>query len=377
MSREHIAGVLRLGRVGGVPVYVHVPWLIVFGLVTWTLAGSYFPAQDPGLTAAGAWLRAVVAALLLFVSVLVHEGAHALVARRRGLEVRAVTLFLFGGVAQIDKDASDGRTELRMALAGPAASLLLAIMFGGVARWPALRPPAGDVAWALGAINLGLALFNLLPAFPLDGGHVLRGLLWRRLGRLRATSIAVETGSVFAVGLMACGAAGFLLGAPLLGAWNALLGWFLLDAAGAAYRQLRLHDATCGLTVADAMTRRVITVPAFFPVEEALRTYLLPTALGTYPVVRDGAVVGLLRLPDVLRLPASERRSRSVQSLMRPVPESWTVSPQLPLGEALERMSETGQRRLMVVEGGRLAGLLTLSAALRQSRLQERLRRAA
>jgi Zn-dependent protease/CBS domain-containing protein len=377
MSHEHTPGALRLLQVGGVPVYVHFTWLLVFGLVTWTLAGSYFPARSPGLAAPDYWSRGLVTALLLFASILVHEGAHAVVARRRGLEVRSVTLFLFGGVARIDRDASDGRTELRMALAGPAVSLLLAALFGLATLSSALFPTARDVTRALGSINLGLALFNLLPAFPLDGGRVLRGLLWKRLGRLRATAIAVETGSVFALGLMAGGAAGFLLGAPLLGAWSALVGWFLLDAAGAAYRQLRVHDATSGLTVADVMTRRVVAVPAFFPVDEALRTYLAPTGFGTYPVVRDGAVVGLLRLTDVLRLPESQRRSRSVQSLMAPVPEGCMVPPEMLLGEALERMSRTGQRRLVVVEGGRLAGLLTLSAALRQSRLRERLGRAA
>jgi Zn-dependent protease/CBS domain-containing protein len=377
MKEEHRRGVLRLATVSGVPVYIHASWLIVFALLTWILASSYFPRQSLGLSAVAYWVRGALAAVLLFASVLVHEGGHAVAARRRGLKVRSVTLFLLGGVARIEEESSDGRTETRVAVAGPAVSLALALLFGIVGQWSMWGPGMREVIRALASINLGLGLFNLLPAFPLDGGRILRGLLWNRLGKVRATSIASQTGSVFATFLLASGVIVALKGSPMVGLWNALVGWFLLDAAGAAYRQVQIHDALQGLTVRDAMTTPVRTIPAFFPLDEAIRSYVLPTGFSAYPVVQDDAVVGILELRELLRVPADERRSRSVQSVMEPVADALIVSPGASLPQAMKQMADTGRRWLLVVEEGRLAGLLTLSAVLRQSRVRQQLGRAA
>ena len=363
---------LQIARVFGIPVYIHASWLIIFGLITWTLATGYFPARYPDLPAASYWARGLITSLLFFVSIFVHEMGHALVARRHGVRIRSITLFIFGGVAHMEGEPPDGRTELRIAAVGPVVSLALAGLFYLLSIAPLLGPAMRSVAGYLSLINLVLALFNLVPAFPLDGGRVLRGLLWARAGRLRATSVAAGAGRLFALFLIGLGVYGFLTENPLAGIWYVLIGWFLREAAAGAYQQARLDETLAGMTAADMMLTDVATLPAHISVAEAAQQHFLRTGHGGYPVVRGEEVVGLLSLRDVLRLGAEEREATSVQAAMMPISEAVVVRPQTPLRAALARMA-AGPGRALVLENGRLVGFLTMSTVLRHLRVREAL----
>jgi Zn-dependent protease/predicted transcriptional regulator len=364
---------LRIGRLLGVPVYLHFSWLILFGLLAWTLATGYFPALDPHLPRLSHWIEGLVASLLLLASILLHELGHAVAARRSGLEIQSVTLFVFGGVAEMAQDPADGRTEFRIALAGPLVSLGLAIAFGLASVAPALGPAPRAVARYLALINVSVALFNLVPAFPLDGGRLLRGLLWNTMGKARATRAAATAGGVFALFLIASGVVALLGGAGIVGLWYFALGFFLREAAGGAYGQARLDEALRGVTVRDVMLTHVETLPADISLAEAAQTHFLRTGYGSYPVVRGESVVGLLCLRDVLRVPPPQREGLSVQGAMRCLGPAIAVAPDEALGAVLAKMARTDAPRQLVIEDGRLVGLLTMSSVLRQLRVREEL----
>ena len=364
---------IQIARVIGIPIYLHFSWLIIFGLIAWTLSTGYFPAQSPDLPASSYWAKGLVASLLFFVSILLHELGHAVVARRQGLRTRSITLFVFGGVAQLEKDPRDGRAEFWMAAAGPVASLALAGLFYALASLPLLGPSAVAVAKYLALINLMLALFNLVPAFPMDGGRLLRGALWGPLGKARATRIASGAGTLFAFLLIFAGVFSLLRGDSLGGLWYILIGWFIKDASLSSYQQVRLDEALRGVTVRDAMVQAVATIPGSGSVAEAAREYFMRTGYGSYPVTRGEAVVGLLCLKDILRLSAEEREATSVQGAMRPLTDALVTDPDVPLPEVLSRMAQAGTARLLVMHGERLAGLLTMNGVIRRLKVREEL----
>jgi len=364
---------VQIARVIGIPIYLHFSWLIIFGLIVWTLSTGYFPTQYPDLPASSAWAKGLVASLLFFVSILLHELGHAVVALRHGLRTRSITLFIFGGVAQLEKDPKDGRAELWMAAAGPLVSLALAGLFYAFASLPFVGASAAAVAKYLALINLILALFNLVPAFPMDGGRLLRGALWGPLGKARATRIASGAGTLFAFFLIFAGVFSLLRGDSLGGLWYILIGWFIKDASSASYQQVRLDEVLRGVTVRDAMVEAVATVPGSGSVAEAAREYFMRTGYGSYPVTRGEAVVGLLCLKDVLRLSAEEREATSVQGAMRPLTDAVVTDPDAPLPLAIARMAQAGTARLLVMHGERLVGLLTMNGVIRRLKVREEL----
>jgi len=366
---------IQIARVIGIPIYLHFSWLIIFGLIAWTLSTGYFPAQTPDLPASSYWAKGLVASLLFFVSILLHELGHAVVARRQGLRTRSITLFVFGGVAQLETDPRDGRAEFWMAAAGPVASLALAGLFYTLASLPFLGPSAAAVAKYLALINLMLALFNLVPAFPMDGGRLLRGALWGPLGKARATRIASGAGTLFSFLLIFAGVFSLLRGDSLGGLWYILIGWFIKDASLASYQQVRLDEALRGVTVRDAMVQAVATIPGSGSVAEAAREYFMRTGYGSYPVTRGDAVVGLLCLKDILRLSAEEREATSVQGAMRPLTDALVTDPDVPLPEVISRMAQAGTARLLVMHGERLEGLLTMNGVIRRLKVREELGR--
>jgi len=314
-----------------------------------------------------------VASLLFFVSILLHELGHAVVALRHGVRTRSITLFVFGGVAQMESDPKDGRAEIWIAVAGPTVSLALAGLFYGLAALPILAPAVAAVATYLALINLIVALFNLVPAFPMDGGRLLRGALWGSLGKGRATQIASQAGTGFAFLLIFGGVLSLLRGNALVGIWYILIGWFIKDASAASYQQVRFDEALRGAVVRDAMIEVVETVPAGISVAEAAREHFNRTGHGSYPATRGEAVVGLLCLKDVLRLSAEERESTSVQAVMRPLTDAVVTEPDEPLLQAMATMARGGTVRLLVLRRDRLVGLLTMNDVIRQVRVREEL----
>jgi Zn-dependent protease/CBS domain-containing protein len=366
---------IQIARVIGIPIYLHFSWLIIFGLIAWTLSTGYFPSKSPDLPASSHWANGLVASLLFFVSILLHELGHAVVALRQGLRTRSITLFIFGGVAQLEKDPKDGRAEFRMAAAGPLVSLALAGLFYACATLPFVGPSAAAVAKYLALINLILALFNLVPAFPMDGGRLLRGALWGAMGKARATRIASTAGTFFAFFLIFAGVFSLVRGDSLGGLWYILIGWFIKDASAASYQQVRLDEALRGVTVRDAMVDRVATIPSSGSVAEAASEYFAHTGYGSYPVTRGKAVVGLLCLKDVLRLSAEQRESTSVQGAMRPLTDSIVIDPDALLPAAIARMAQAGSGRLLVMDGDQLVGLLTTNGVIRRLKVREELAR--
>jgi len=364
---------IRIARVFGIPIYLHFSWLIIFGLIVWTLSTGYFPGRYPDLPASSNWAKGLVASLLFFVSILLHELGHALVARRYGLRTRSITLFIFGGVAQLEKDPRDGRAEFWMAAAGPLVSLALAGLFYVFALLPFIGPSVAAVANYLALINLVLALFNLVPAFPMDGGRILRGALWRSLGKARATRIASGAGTFFALSLIFAGVLNLLAGSSLTGVWYILIGWFIKDASAASYQQVRFDELLRGVTVRDAMTEAVATLAASLSVAEASREHFQRTGYGGYPVLRGEAVVGLLSLREVLRLSPEDRETTSVQGVMRPLSDDIVTEPDVPLPSALQKMAQAGTGRLLVMHSGQLIGLLTMTAVIRLLKVREEL----
>jgi Zn-dependent protease/predicted transcriptional regulator len=371
LAGSHAA--VRVARLFGIPVFVHASWLVVFVLVAWTLATGYFPERYPNLPVAAYWLRGLITSLLFFASILLHELGHSLVALHHGIPIRSITLFIFGGVARLARDPQDGRTELKIAAAGPLVSLLLGALFYWVSSIDALGDASRGVGRYLAFINFAVAIFNLVPAFPLDGGRLLRGLLWRSAGKGRATRTAARAGTVFAYFLIASGALMLLRGDGLAGLWYVLIGWFLREASIGARRDARLDEALAGVTVADAMVREFATLPAGLSLAQAAREHFLRTGYGGYPVVRSDSVVGLLCLRDVLRRSPEERETTSVQAAMTPITAAIVAAPGDPLLKAASQMAEAGTGRLLVMQEGRLTGLLTLQSVLRQVKVREQL----
>jgi Zn-dependent protease/CBS domain-containing protein len=373
MEQPRSPGGLRIARIYGVPVYLHFSWLIIFGLITWTLAAGYFPSRYPDLPASSHWAKALVASLAFFLSILLHELGHAVVALRHGVAIRSITLFIFGGVSLMEKDAPDGDTEFKIAVVGPVVSLALAGTFWLASSATVLGPSARAVALYLAQINLVLALFNLVPAFPLDGGRILRGFLWRSTGKLQATRTAAGAGTFFAYFLIASGVFGLLGGSGVVGVWQILIGWFLKEAASGTWRSTSLQETLHGLTVRDAMLASVATIPAHISLAEAARDYFARTGFGAYPVERGGEPVGLLSLHDLLRHPQEEREASTVQAAMRPLGGEIVIGPEEPLLAAISRMSERGASRLLVMEGRRMVGYLTLRTIMRYVNVRQQL----
>ena len=364
---------LRIGRLFGIPIYIHASWLVIFALVTWSLATGYFPVRYPGITESGAWLRSLAAAVLFFASILLHELGHSVMALRHGIEIRSITLFIFGGVARLGHDPEDGRTELKVAIAGPLVSVALGAVFYVSSALPFLSEAVASVARYLAFINVAIALFNLVPAFPLDGGRLLRGFLWTFAGKGRATRIAASAGIAFGYVLVGGGLLALFTGHGLTGLWYVLIGWFLREASVGAFRELKLDQALSGLSVGDAMTSHVDALPADISLDEAVRDHFQRTGFGGYPVQRGDSVVGLVRLKDVLEQPADARETTSVQAVMTPIDERFVVAPDAPLSEATVKLAENGMGRLLVMLEGRLVGLLTLGAVLRRAKRRDQL----
>jgi Zn-dependent protease len=365
-----VIGHVRLGRVFGVEIGLHVSWVLIAALIALSLA-SHFGAAHPGWSRAAVWTTALVTALLFFVAIVLHELSHALVARARGVPVRAITLFALGGVAQMERDAADPRTEFWMGIAGPIASAAIGaacLVLGLALGWPPLSEPQTPLLSALvwlGYINLWLAAFNLIPAFPMDGGRILRAALWWWRGDvLLATRWAARLGQVVAVGFILLGLVRFFAGAGLGGLWIAFIGWFLLNAAQASYGQVQAGESLASVRVGDVMERNCRHVEAGATLEDFVQRDLLHTGSRCFVVTERGRVVGLITLHEVKSVPRARWAETSVGEVMRPLRDLHTVSPSAPLSESAEIMGRDDVHQLPVLDGGRLLGVVSRGTVL-------------
>jgi Zn-dependent protease/CBS domain-containing protein len=352
---------LYIGKYLGIPVRVHVSWLLVFALVTTSLGGSYFPQQHASWTPALNWSLAVMTSLLFFISVLLHELAHSVVARRRGLPVHDIVLFVFGGVSELSQEPQTAGTEFTMALVGPATSIVLGLLWGAIWRLSGtISAPLAAVSMYLSGINLSLGLFNLVPGFPLDGGRVLRAILWWRTGNLlRATRWASRAGQFVAYAFIILGVWQALTVSLLSGLWLAFIGWFIDNAAQSSYRQLALQQLLAGHTVGEIMTRSCTAVSPGATLQEVVDRYILATGSRCLPIISDGKLEGLVTVHRIQAFPQETWARHTAREAMIPRAQLRTTTPSTGVAEALQEMSADGVNQLPVIQDGELVGLLT------------------
>jgi len=369
-----LSGNISLGRIGGVEVRVNWSWLVVLALIVWTLADGVFPSQNPRLSRDTHLAMAFVAALLFFASILLHELGHAWEARREGLKVDGITLWLFGGVSQFKGGFPSAGAEFRIAIAGPLVSLVLGVVFVLIAIAGLPSAVDGVAAW-LGYINLALLVFNLIPALPLDGGRVLRAALWQSKGDLGwATRVGTDIGRVFGYLFIGLGVAMFIFQGSFSGAWLAFIGWFLLQAATAEARYIATEAALHGLRVRDLMVRDPVTVDGNLTVGQFMDEVARSRRFTTYPVVDGGRPIGLLAFGSVAALPRSEWDSRRVREAMLPLERVPLLTEDETAIDALTALSSPTSNRGLVVEDGHLAGLLSITDLTRALELRRSLR---
>jgi Zn-dependent protease len=361
---------IKLGHIWGIPIGLNASWFLVFGLVTWTLSTGLFPGRYAGLPDIAYWIMGAATSILFFSSVLLHELGHAFFAIRSGIPVNRITLFIFGGVAEISREPRTPSDELRIAIAGPITSLALAIGFGSLGLAGSAVPVVAVPALWLARVNLALAFFNMIPAFPLDGGRVLRALVWQFGGSFRgATRVASLTGQIAAYGFIGFGLFSIFGGNLLNGAWLAFIGWFMQNAASASYAQADLQHSLSGMTAAQAMTRDHVRVPSDLTLNELVELHMLNGGHRVFFVDQEDQIGGMLTLLDLKNTPRSEWSNVTAAQAMRPNDEWIRIDPETELFDALKTMEEAKVNRLQVVDGGALVGVLSRDRALRYIRL--------
>jgi len=352
----------QLGRIAGIRISANWSWLIVFALIVWSLAVAVFPSQNPGFSDGQYVAMAVVAAVLFFASLLLHELGHALQARREGVEIEGINLWLFGGVAQFKGGFPSAGAEFRIAIAGPHVSLALGILFVLVAVLAGLPDAVDGVTAWLGYTNLILLVFNLLPALPLDGGRVLRSALWHFRGDLQwATWVASGIGRGFGFLLIALGVVMLIVEGAFSGAWFVFIGWFLLQAATAEARYVATKQALDGLAVRDLMIRQPVTVEADLSLGQFMDDVAWSQRYTTYPVLEQGRPIGLLAFRSVAAVPRDEWNARRVRDAIIPGDKVPLFHEDDPAIDALSKLSTSDVNRGLVVDDGRLAGFLSIT----------------
>lgn len=354
-------GSFRIARIAGIDIEIHPSWFIILALVSWTLADSAFPSRYAGWSTAAYWSIGVLAALLLFLTVLIHEMAHALVAIRRGVPVPRITLLIFGGVSQMARQPETARTEFAIAVAGPATSLVIAALAALLAVTAgAANEKIQAIFGYLAAVNLLLGIFNLLPGFPLDGGRVLRSIIWGRTRSFRrATNTAAGVGELFAYGLMAVAFAFILSGFVWNGIWFGLIGWFLLGAAKGESAQLQLDTILRPLRARNVMHKDFASVAPGIPVQEVVDRHMVEQGERAVMVANHGAVLGILTVTDVQRVPREEWPNTPAQRIMTPREKVVTVSTDTPALDVMQLLGERRLNQVPVLEDGRMVGLIT------------------
>jgi Zn-dependent protease/predicted transcriptional regulator len=368
---------IELGRLFGIRIGINWSWLVVFALITWSLAADLESRYD-AVSNGEAVALAAGAAVLFFGSLLAHELGHALQARREGMEIEGITLWLFGGVAKFRGMFPSAGAEFRIAIAGPLVTLVLGVLFGAVAWGLDFPGPVDGLIGWLGVVNLALLVFNMLPALPLDGGRVLRAALWgARRDFASATRLAAAVGRGFGFLFIGLGVVAFIVSGAISGAWLAFIGWFLLGAASGEARYIAVRNALGGLRVRDLMAHDPAVVSADMSLGRFMDDVVWNRRYTTYPVIDDGRAVGLLPFRCVAQVPRSEWDSRSVRDCMIPRAQVPVVREDEDVLETIDELSEGDVHRALVLDGDRLVGLLSVTDVARALETGGRRRRAA
>jgi Zn-dependent protease/CBS domain-containing protein len=356
---------IKFGRIAGISIGLHYSWFIIAALITLSLAG-HFHSFTPRWSDTVVWSAAIITGLLFFAALLIHEMAHSLIAKAYGLKVRSITLFALGGVSQIESEASDAKSEFWIAIVGPLASLVIGFAFLLIARlsgWLPGREPGTPVMavllW-LGYINIMLAAFNMIPGYPLDGGRVLRAVIWGTTHNAdRSTRLAAQVGQAVAFIFIMLGLYRFFVGANFGGLWSAFIGWFLLDASRSSYVQVELMKELRGRSVADIMDRDCPTVEGHLSLQDFVYEYLLRSGRRCFAVVQNGRLTGLVTPNEIKHVDRERWAQTSVQAVMRPLSQLRTIAPDTPAIQALEIMSRADINQLPVLSNGHLEGIFS------------------
>jgi Zn-dependent protease/CBS domain-containing protein len=371
---------IKLGRLFGIRIGLHYSWLIIAFLIALSLV-EQFATVHRDWSRGVIWGTAIVTAVLFFVCIVLHELGHSVVAQSRGIRVPAIVLFALGGVSQMEKESPDAKTEFWIALAGPLVSMVIGVFCLGLARmsgWGGISSPSTPVAamlaW-LGYINFMLAIFNLIPGYPLDGGRVLRAVVWWMTGNMeRSTRIASAVGQGFAFIFILVGLWRFFTGAGFAGLWIAFIGWFLLDASRSSYAQLELLHVLRGVRVRDVMDRDSTPVDANATVQSLVDEHSLPTGRRCFVVQKNGYLAGLITTADIGRIGRDQWPATTVEQAMKPLHKLHTVSPDAPVAQALETMARENINQLPVVTDGHLEGILSRAHLLQVLQTRAELR---
>ena len=361
---------IKLGHISGIEIGLHYSWLIIALLISFSLA-SHFHSVRPDWSMGLTWTAAVLTSIFFFITLLLHELAHSIVAKSRGLRVRAITLFALGGVSQIESEASDAKSEFWIAIVGPLTSLVIGGLLIGLARLSgsgASEPasPVDAVLLWLGYINLALAAFNMIPGFPLDGGRVLRAIIWWITRNAdKSTRAASQVGQVVAFLFILYGVFRFFVGANFGGLWMAFIGWFLLDAARSSYMQVSIAAGLRDRHVADIMERDCPRVPAYLSIRDFVDEKLLHTRRACFLVMQDSQTVGLITAEEAKKVSRDRWEQSSVQSVMRPLNSLPAVAPETPVLKAMELMTRENVNELAVVSNGHFEGIFSRLQVLR------------
>ena len=370
MIRQNIP----LGRIMGIPLGLDYSWFVIFVLLTWLLAGNYYPAEFKNWPAALYWVMGIMTALLFFASILLHELGHSVVALRYKIPVRRITLFIFGGVAQIGAEPPSAAAEFVIAIAGPIVSLALALIFSAMKSIVADIEPLLGLAKYLAYVNFAVFFFNLIPGYPLDGGRVFRAIVWAATGNMRrATLIAANAGRLFGFFFIFIGVWRIFSG-DLGGLWIAFIGWFLDNAATAQVHQVMFQGLLAGHTVSQAMSQRCIVIPPDGTLQQVVDEHILSGGQRCLLVNRGANTVGLMTLHRIKEVPRDKWPTTLVGQVMLPVEKMKRIRPEEELWTALEQMDRDGVNQLPVMTDGRIIGMLSREDVITFLRTVEELR---
>lgn len=366
---------VQLFEIFGFKLRVDPSWLLIAALIVWSLSTSYFPDVLPGQTSRLYTVLGIIAMLGMFASLILHELSHALVARSYGLKIGGITLFIFGGVAELEEEPHNPKSEFQIAIAGPLMSLFLAALFYGLARLAVNGAEVGLLGAVLGylaLINLVLAVFNLVPAFPLDGGRMLRAAIWHLTqDLLRATRISSRIGSAFGLFLMLTGAFAMFAGGGIGGFWQILIGFFILNASTGSYQNLLIKSALRGKTAASLMSKMVHSVGPDATISSLVDDVMLRHGVSFVPVLADERLLGYVDTAGAQTIDRSEWDTQRVADIMVPAGPDNTVAPASSLNSVFKQIAATPRRKLMVADGQRLVGVISLSDLMHHLALEQ------
>jgi len=369
---------LKIARIAGIDIKIHWSWLLIFVLLTWFLATGFYSDVYETWGRTETWAAAIITTVLFFSSILLHELSHSIVARRLGLPVKDITLFIFGGVSSLGAEPSDAKQEFKVAIVGPLTSFAIGIFAGIIALIGILtnleRTMPFAIAEYLFVINIAIGIFNMLPGFPLDGGRVFRAALWARSGSMvKATRWASRSGTVISFGLMAIGVVSILVGSFIGGVWFIVIGWFLRNSAESSYQQLVLRRALEGIKVREMLNRGFYPAPPDMPLDQVVTSLMFGRSQRCVPIVVADDLLGLLSMSDLQRVAADQWPDTSAFRAMTPKEQLQTVALDDDLTRALEIMASKDIHQLPVIDARAFVGFVTRADVLRLIQIRSKL----